>query len=221
MTAFDWTLIYLSVGLAFGVFDASTLQNRGLSGFSNVILLVVLWPFFALQRLLIDSKAALGGDKTRDSRKSEVREKFARILESETPGISIVRSRETIDWYLELAESVAGIAEGLNADRVERVPELAVVSGKSPNSVAPISLERRALRKAAKHLDGARNSLIESILGNPLIQPFHQMERTLQLTELAELVGDSDGMKSGLDRLRPSAERELVAAIEAPSQETA
>jgi hypothetical protein len=221
MSTFDWTLIYLSLGLAFGVFEASSSKARGFSSVSNLLLLVALWPFFSFRRLLIDSRTRLGHSNARESRRNELREKLARILESERPGISIVRARETIDWYLELAEAVAGMTEGLSTERLERLPELTVVSGKPQNRIAPIALERLALKKATKHLNGARRSLIESILSNPLVQPFHQTERTLQLTELADLVGDSDGMQSSLELLRTPAELDLVATIESPSQEAA
>jgi hypothetical protein len=198
MTALDFILIYTSFGLAFTVHARWSSRPISIGSLALATVMVALWPFFASREILDGFVKAFSPSNKAESRKNKIRELLAQSIESERPGVSIVKAREHVDWYLELAEASFMTSESLKDGQIDQTPEITRFYGDNYSPVAALVLERGALKKLNKHLQPARTSLVDQMLNNKLLSPTEKLRRTSLLRELSELVGDHDGMSSEL-----------------------
>lgn len=213
MTFSDWTILYLSIGMAFGVLERGELRFRNVATFASLIATSLLWPLLLTKRSIIGVKKLLLGRKSSNSRKHELREALARILEAERPGVSIVRARESVDWYLELGEAVSEMYAVLRDDNAA-IPAISLVSGRPESRSSAIVLERMTLRKTERHLTSARENLVDLILNNRLLKSSELARRKALLSEASEIIGDKEAMTRSIDEPVPGISIPLLGPIE-------
>lgn len=199
MTISDWTILYLSIGVAFGVLDRGVPRFQKVPIFAVVIATSLLWPLLLTQRSIIGIKTLLVARRSMNSRKNELRETLAKILEAERPGVSIVRARESVDWYLELGEAVDEMNAILRHDKTV-TPAISLISGRVATRTSSIALERMTLRKTAKHLAHARENLVDQILNNKLLKSEELERRKILLSEVSEIVRDRAAMTQCIEK---------------------
>jgi len=215
---FDWFLIYFSVGLFFGV--TAVVPRRSSRDWNIAVLSVAFWPVFGTLQLLAHLKGSDNSNTSSNLRMDSIRMELARLLEAERPGISIVRAREIVDWYVDLATTVRDFRTSVSDRQIESMPELLKVSDKTPCSVSALSLEIRAMNKAVKHLRTARNSFIEDVLNNSLISPNEEARRVKLILELSELCGDHEETSVILNKKTASVEAFIPISGSAESART-
>lgn len=213
MTISDWTILYLSMGMAFGVLERGELSFRNVASFASLIATSLLWPLLLTKRSIIGIKTLFVVRRTVNSRKHEIREALARILEAERPGVSIVRARESVDWYLELGEAVSEMYAVLRDDTVV-TPAISLVSGRTQSHSSAIALERLTLRKTERHLSSAREHLVDLILNNRLLKSSELARRKALLSEASEIIGDKEAMTRSIDEPAPGTSISLLGPIE-------
>lgn len=196
MATIDWLVIYLSFGLFFGVLaGASDMERR----WRLAILSFALWPVLGTLQAMSEFRRVADSRNSSTPRIDSIREELAKLLEAERPGVSIVRARETVDWYIELAIAVRDFRISVASGAVEEFPHLLLVSEKPASTISALSLERRSLSRAEKHLRIARLSFIEEIMNNSLITPDEESRRKELLLELSELCGDFEQASATLN----------------------
>lgn len=213
MTISDWTILYLSIGVAFGVSVRGESRFRNVATLASVTATSLLWPLLLTKRSIIGVKTLLVARRSSNSRKHELRETLARILEAERPGVSIVRARESVDWYLELGEAVSEMDAVLKDDKAV-TPAISLVSGRAQSRTSAIVLERMTLRKTAKHLTSARENLVDQILNNELLKSSELERRKALLSEVSEIIGDKAAMTRCIDKPVPGDPISLLGPIE-------
>lgn len=205
MTISDAIILYFSLGTAVGIATrGGHAESRG-EFTLGLLMTSLIWPLILSKRALEAAKRRLSRIDEMSDKKSSIREALAGILESEKPGISLVRAREVIDCYVELAEAVNEMKNALESG-VEFFPELISVSGKSSNHISASALERKNMRVASKHLRIARECLVEGIMSSEFLQPAERDFRRRLLEELSGVLGDERWMSDFLEmRFSPTA----------------
>lgn len=220
MTLSDGIILYLSLGMALAFATRSIHSDSSGKIALDVLRTSLLWPFLLSRLALEVVRRRFRPIDEMSEKKSSIREALAGILESEKPGISLVRAREVIDWYTELAEAVNEMNYALGSG-VEFFPELISVSGKSRNHISGAALERKNLRIASKHLRIARECLVEEFIGSEFLQPAERDRRKRLLQELSSIVGDYLSMAECLDVRLSSNEENPLRIIRAGKADTA
>ena len=206
MATIDWTVIYLSIGLFFGVLART---SNAAPRWRHAIFSFALWPIFGTSQVISEFRRLADSRNSSTLHIDSIREELAKLLEAERPGVSIVRARETVDWYIELALAVRDFRISVASGSFEEFPHLLLVSEKPATAVSVISLERRSLSRAEKHLRIARLSFIEEVMSNSLINPDEESRRKELLLELAELCSDVESVSAILNE-RPALDESSV-----------